>query len=90
MQRQFDKQSLLLFRKKLGEILSANYLLSSWLVRNFANEMFVKEIFLDCHIDNMKYLSAGIIIDALNTVCRYEQEDSYDFFVKNVIFLIPT
>lgn len=85
-QRQSDKSNIPFFRKKLGEILCNNYDLSVWLLHNATNESFIKENFVDCSSDDMKYLSSGILIDAVNTVSVKEQHFTYEMFVKKVAF----
>ncbi|KAL4505333.1 hypothetical protein ABPG72_002395 [Tetrahymena utriculariae] len=86
-QRQNDKNKFPSFRKKLGAILSKNYNLSTWFIYNASNESFIKENFLDSQHDEMKYLSAGLIIEAINCVCDQENSLPYETFVKKSVIV---
>lgn len=71
-----------LFRKKLGEILHSSYELSNWLIKETASENFVREIFLDCANDDLKYVNAGLLITAIDAVAATESTLTYAQFLK--------
>ncbi|EGR34208.1 ubiquitin carboxyl-terminal hydrolase family protein, putative [Ichthyophthirius multifiliis] len=80
--RSYDKSQITFFRQQLALLLQNSYSLSTWLIQNVNNINFIKEIYVQNPVDDMKCITSGLILQGLKTVCEKDDVLQFEEFVQ--------
>ncbi|KRX03838.1 hypothetical protein PPERSA_04633 [Pseudocohnilembus persalinus] len=85
VRRQGRQDRIPIFYPKIKNILQNNSKIAQWLVRNFCDDKLLQEFLIDCPIKDMQYLCTGILILAIQSTIKLEQNMEYDLFKQQSV-----